>query len=54
MRDIKAQAKLIASAARADVDCRDIPVDLPKTEKGTLQMIRLNFLKFISDLLCCG
>lgn len=35
MRDIKAQAKIVASATKAGADCREIPVDLPKTEKGT-------------------
>jgi hypothetical protein len=36
MKDIKAQVKLLNSAMKAGVDCVEIPVDLPKTEKGTL------------------
>jgi hypothetical protein len=43
MKDIKAQVKLLNSAMKAGVDCVEIPVDLPKTEKGTLSTHALFF-----------
>ncbi|KAH6686257.1 hypothetical protein F5X68DRAFT_191278 [Plectosphaerella plurivora] len=38
MKDIKAQVKLLNSAIKAGVDCVEIPVELPKTEKLIAKM----------------